>query len=150
MQNDPRPTLRRPSALKLLARGVLFRCPWCGGGGLMKSWFHLKPRCPTCGLRTERGEEDFFLGAMVVNIAIAEGLLALILVGVMYGTWPRVPWLALEIGGPVLMVAAPILFYPVSKTLWLAVELLFRPLTHEELDWHRSSDETTFRRQEDR
>lgn len=147
MRDEKRAALRRPSVFKLFLRGALLRCPWCGGGGLMKSWFHLKSHCPRCGLRTERGEEDFFLGAMVFNIAISEGLLAGIMVLVMIVTWPDVPWNVLWFGGIALMIAAPIAFYPVSKTLWMAMELLIRPLTPEELDWHRQSDASAFRDQ---
>ena len=147
MHDHTRAALPRPSIGKMFLRGLRFRCPWCGGGGLMASWFKLKPRCPTCGLRTERGEEDFFLGAMVWNIAIAEGLLTVVLLAIGIYTAPDVPWNALLWGGVAMMVVAPILFYPVSKTLWMATELLFRPLTHEELEWHRNSDETEFRDQ---
>ena len=31
----------------------------------------MKRACPVCGLRTERGEEDFFLGAMMFNMVWA-------------------------------------------------------------------------------
>ncbi len=33
------------------------------------------------------------------------------------------------------MVAAPILFYPLSKTLWMAMNLMFHPVEREELEW---------------
>jgi uncharacterized protein (DUF983 family) len=144
---NPGTPLRRPSIGTMFLRGLRFRCPWCGGGGLMQSWFKLKPACPTCGLRTERGEEDFFLGAMVWNIAFAEGLLTVVLVSIGIATAPNVPWNALLFGGVAMMIAAPILFYPVSKTLWMATELLFRPLTAEELEWHRTAEHTEFRDQ---
>ena len=133
-----------------LLRAMRLRCPVCGGGGLLRHWLKLKPRCPTCGLRLDRGEHDFFLGSMMFNIAIAEGLLALAVVAVMIVTWPRVPWTLLEIGGPAMMVIAPFLFYPFSQTTWLAVDLLIRPLTVEELEWHRTSEEHETRRSDDR
>lgn len=52
--------LRR--AVRLYARGLPLRCPDCGRGPTVRSWFTMHPRCPACGIRTERGEEDFFLG----------------------------------------------------------------------------------------
>ena len=90
-----------------LWRGARLKCPVCGGGGVLDGWMKVKRRCPTCGLRLERGEHDFFLGGMVFNIALAEGTLALVLVGVIIALWPNVPWLFLEIGGPLLMIVAP-------------------------------------------
>jgi len=42
-------------------------------------------------------------------------------------TWPGVPWNAVWAGAVLLMVAAPFLLYPLSRTTWLAFDLLFRP-----------------------
>ncbi len=127
-------------------RAARLRCPVCGSRGLLQSWMKLRPRCPTCGLRVNRGEHDFFLGAMMFNIALAEGTLAIVLVGLLIALWPNVPWTALEIGAPILMIIAPFLFYPFSQTIWLAFDLLLHPLTEEELDWHRTSDDDAIRK----
>jgi hypothetical protein len=94
----------------------------------------MRERCPVCGIRTARGEEDLMLGAMVFNIAFAEGLLALVLVGVAVATWPDVPWRFLQFGGPVLMVLAPIAFLPFSRTLWMAFEPVYFPVSAEEAE----------------
>jgi hypothetical protein len=48
-------------------------------------------------------------------------------------TWPDPPWALLQYGGIALMVLVPFLFYPFSKTLFLAFDLIFRPPTSEEL-----------------
>ena len=61
-------------ALRLYARALRLRCPHCGKGRVVRSWFRMHPRCPACGIRTERGEEDFFLGSMMFNIILSEGL----------------------------------------------------------------------------
>jgi uncharacterized protein (DUF983 family) len=144
---EPRPKLAPvPPLGKRLWRAALLRCPVCGGRGLLKSWMTMNPRCPTCGLRVNRGEHDFFLGAMMFNIALAEGALAIVIVGLMIALWPNVPWMALEIGAPVLMIVAPFLFYPFSQTTWLAFDLFLHPLTEDELDWHRSNQDDAFRR----
>ena len=34
------------------------------------------------------------------------------------------------------MVLAPVAFYPVAKTTWLAIDLIFRPVTLADLDDH--------------
>jgi uncharacterized protein (DUF983 family) len=146
--SDPTPNQRVdvPPLGRRLRHAALLRCPVCGGRGLLQGWMKLRPRCPTCGLRVNRGEHDFFLGAMMFNIALAEGTLALVLVAVLIALWPAVPWSGLEIGAPLMMVVAPFLFYPFSQTAWLAFDLLLHPLTDDELDWHRASEDHAMRR----
>ena len=160
---QPRPPgspIRKPSvefeelsvsrALRLLARGIGLRCPHCGKGRLRESWLRLKKVCPVCGLRADRGEEDFFNGGMMWNIVFSEGLLLLaaLLIGVV--TWPDVPWTLIQWSGIALMVIAPFLFYPFSLGFWLACDILIRPVTEGELEWYRSHPPTQFRRFEDR
>jgi len=56
-----------PSIPLLLGRALRRRCPQCGGGSLFQSWLSIRDRCPTCGLRTERGEEgDAGGGGMMI------------------------------------------------------------------------------------
>jgi hypothetical protein len=54
-------------------------------------------------------------------------------IGLIYATWPAVPWIELQIGGVIMMVIAPFVFFPFSKTLFLAFDLVFRPPTPDEL-----------------
>ena len=75
----------------------------------------MRPRCPACRLRLERGEEGYQVGAYMFNIVAAELVFALILLGVLIATWPSPPWDVLLYGGAVLMVIAPFLFYPFFK-----------------------------------
>jgi hypothetical protein len=84
-------------------------------------------RVSRCGIRLDRGEADFFLGAIVFNMAFAEGLFALGLLWVLMATWPTPPWDAIYYGGIAAMVLAPIVLYPFSKLCWLAFDLIFRP-----------------------
>lgn len=44
------------------------------------------------------------------------------------------PWTALQWGGATLMIAAPLVCYPSSKTLFLAFDLMFRPAQPEEFE----------------
>lgn len=137
-------------AAKLLGRGLRLRCPHCGRGRLLHDWFHLKPKCPVCGLRTDRGEQDFFLGGMMWNIVFSEGLLLVmaLLVGIL--TWPDVPWTLMQWAGIVLMVLAPFLFYPFALGFWLANDIWIRPITEEEMEWHRASSPGEFRSHHER
>jgi uncharacterized protein (DUF983 family) len=137
-------------ALKLLGRGIRLRCPNCGEGHLLLSWFRLRPNCPVCGLRTDRGEEDFFLGGMMWNIVFSEGVLLVmgILVGI--ATWPDVPWTLMQWVGVALMAITPFLLYPFSLGFWLANDIWIRPVMPEELEWSRASQPDEFRKHHER
>ncbi len=111
-----------------LLRAARLRCPACGRGKVVASWFRMKPRCPACGVPVARESDDLTLGAMMFNIVLSEGVLALILVGTMVATWPDVPWGALQYAIPALMVLAPFFFVPFSRTIWMAVDLMLHPV----------------------
>jgi hypothetical protein len=87
----------------------------------------MRDRCPSCQLHLERGEQGYQVGAYMFNIAVAELLWVVVMVTIAAATWPNPPWDLLLYGGVALMVAAPLLFYPFAKTLFLAFDLLFRP-----------------------
>jgi uncharacterized protein (DUF983 family) len=91
----------------------------------------MRERCPGCGLRLER-EEGYFLGAILCNLVVAELLFVAALVGVAVATWPTPPWTAMWIGSIVMMIVSPIMFYPFSKTVWLALDLAFQVSKPEE------------------
>jgi len=81
----------------------------------------------------ERGDQGYQVGSYMFNIVAAELCFAAIFVGVLLATWPDPPWDALLYGGVTLMLVVPFLFFPFSKTLFLAFDLLFRPATSDEL-----------------
>jgi len=121
---------RRPPLLRSLARALRGRCPHCGEGAVLASWFRVRPRCQACGLRFDRSddeEHDYWLGAYTLNFLVTETLFGVGLLLALLATWPDPPWTLLLFGGGALMVLMPIAFYPLSKTLWLAVDLVFRP-----------------------
>ena len=121
------------AAPRLFGRALRLRCPNCGRGKLFSSWFRMRPHCPVCGLKVERGEEGYQVGSYMYNLVAAELVLAAVFVGIVVLTWPSPPWRLLEYGGIALMVIAPFVFFPFSKTLFLAFDLLFRPPPREEL-----------------
>lgn len=130
-------TVPRASAARLLGRALRLRCPHCGGGGIFASFFTLKAHCPTCGLRVERGESDYFVGAYLFNLIAVELILFVCVCAFVFVTWPDVPWDLLTYVTGALMLAGCVLCYPFAKTTWLAVDLAIRPLSDEELRWHR-------------
>jgi len=120
--------------LTLFGRALRLRCPHCGGGRLFVSWWRMTPACPSCGLRTERGEQGYIVGAYMFNIVAAELLWAVVFLATLARTWPDPPWDLLLWGGGALMLILPFLLYPFSKTLFLAFDLLFRPMADTEGD----------------
>jgi uncharacterized protein (DUF983 family) len=137
-------------ALRLYGRALRLRCPHCGEGRIKGSWMKMKRTCPSCGLRTERGEEDFFLGAMMFNMVLAEFLVVVVMVGLVVALWGHVPWDGLLWGSLGLAVVAPFLFYPFGHTIWLASDILIRPVTEEEMEWHRTHPHDVHRKHRDR
>jgi uncharacterized protein (DUF983 family) len=110
-------------------RGLVKHCGRCGAGRLYLRWFKMKPHCPGCGYRFER-EEGFFLGAYVMNyaaasIVVAIDLVVLIAIETSSDSANLVPVLAI---GGVAAVLVPVVFYPFSRTLWAAIDLVMRPL----------------------
>ncbi len=123
-----------PSPGRMLIRGATKRCAACGGGGLFRGWFTMADQCPTCGYVFER-EEGFFLGAYVINLAIAQALvivLAVVPAIVLFNADADVSLRPVLVAGVAAAVLAPLLFYPWSKTLWVAIELTMRPLSASE------------------
>ncbi|HEU4524192.1 MAG TPA: hypothetical protein VFR62_04185, partial [Gemmatimonadales bacterium] len=81
----------------------------------------------------ERGEQGYQVGSYMFGIIAAELVFAAIFVAILVISWPDPPWDLLLYGGMILMVVVPLLFFPFSKTLFLAFDLTFRPATPDEL-----------------
>ena len=126
-QQSSSPSPPHPSALRLLGRAVRLRCPGCGGRPIFLRWARMCDNCPGCGLQLERGERGYWLGAYFFNLVAMETVFVLGFVGVLAATWPTPPWALLQAASVVLMVLAPIAFFPFSKTLFLAFDLWCRP-----------------------
>jgi uncharacterized protein (DUF983 family) len=127
----------RPSAPTMIVRALLRRCPNCGGRGIFAGYTTLRERCPQCGLRLQRGESDYFIGAYLLNLVAVDLLLAGVLGAIVIATYPRTPWVLIQWGGLGLMLAGAVLCYPFAKALWLAADLIFRPVSAQEMEWHR-------------
>ncbi len=114
------------SLARAIARGLGRRCPQCGHKGIFRSWGTLHPACPNCHYRFER-EDGYWVGALTINLAVAEVLFALLFVGTIFATLPDIAWKPLLVVALVTNGIVPILFYPFSKTLWMAIDLYFHP-----------------------
>ena len=88
----------------------------------------MRDRCPTCALVLERGEaSEFWIGAYVFNLVAGEVIAIGIPIVWMILSAPNQPWTRIEVTGLILAVGLPIMFFPFSRTLWLAWDLSFRP-----------------------
>ena len=131
---------RRPSlarAIRLVGRAVLLECPNCGRGRVLQSWFRMRERCSACQVWLER-EEGYFVGAMALNIIIGEFLPVLAAILLIVLAWPNPPWRTLQIAAPLAMGICPVVLFPFSRTLWLALDWTFRsPSRDNRLDHPR-------------
>jgi uncharacterized protein (DUF983 family) len=110
------------------ARAVRLRCPRCGGGGILRSWFKMRDACPTCSLALERGEQsEFWIGAYVFNLVLGEVIAIGVPIAWMIASAPNQPWTLIELTALALAIGLPFVFFPFSRTLWLAWDLSFRP-----------------------
>lgn len=124
--------MTRPRARTLLGRAIRRRCPNCGGHPIFDGWLRMKDQCPACGLVLNRKESGYSLGGFWLNLLFAEGVTAVIFVTTLVRTWPNPPWTLLQYGLPLLALLTPVVFYPFSKTLFLAIDLAVRPAAHED------------------
>ena len=82
-------------------------------------------RCPRCGLRFER-VEGHWTGALGINTVLSFGLLLVTLLGGFLVTYPDVPAVGLMVTAVAVAALSPFVFFPFSKTLWLAIDLQMR------------------------
>lgn len=101
--------------------GLTRRCARCGSGSLFRNWVVMKPDCPRCDLHFER-EQGYFAGALAINFILTGGLVLAALVILLVLTIPDVN-IPLVLGVIVpLTLLTPLVFYPISKTLWVAID----------------------------
>jgi len=113
-----------PSRGLMLRRGIRLKCARCGEGKLFHHWFGMVPDCPNCELHFER-EPGYWVGAVAINTTVVGAIFAIVLVVFSAATIPDIPWVTLLLIEIPIMAIGPILFYPVSKTLWVAIDRAF-------------------------
>lgn len=121
--------------LRMLARGILRRCPRCSGrGAFFTGWFEKAPHCQTCGLRWRRGDVGFELGAAAMAAFLTLGPLLLVLGVALAVTWPSPPVVALLAFFIPSALVLPLVTYPLSYTVWQALDLAVRPVRPDDFD----------------
>ena len=129
-----------PGRAAMFRRALTRRCPRCGSGHLFRKWFTMVADCPRCGLHYER-EPGYWAGALAINMILVGGVFAAVFVTLVALTLPDIPIpLMLGILVPVV-VLGPIVAYPFSKTVWVAVDRAFL----QRLDVNERPDEQSRR-----
>ncbi len=114
-------------AMRVLVRGLARRCPVCGQDGLFTHWFTLADRCPRCHFRFER-IEGHWLGALGLNTIVSFSVLFAVVVAGLVASHPDFSMGPLVVTAALTAVVVPLAFYPSSKTMWTAIDVLMRPL----------------------
>lgn len=115
----------------MLGRALARRCPRCGAAGAFENWAALNEYCSNCGFKFER-EPGYWVGALIINMAVALFVFLVTLVGGIALTWPDPPWNVLSAATIGVMLVVPIVFYPWSKSIWMAIELSYHKLEEKE------------------
>ena len=123
-----------PSRPVLLLRGLTRRCAWCGDRrAYFTGWFKREERCRNCGHGYRRGDSAFELGAVTANIILTFGTILVTILLLVAFTAPDVPIGLVTIVTATLGLIGPAVFYPISFTLWQAIDLWMRRPTAAEL-----------------
>lgn len=123
----PNTAERSPGFVRMVGRALRRRCPRCGGKAWFKGWFHRLERCQTCGYKYERSP-GFVLGEVTMNTIVTFGLLAAVVTVGIVVWYPDIPTVPLTVAAVAIAILVPIAFYPLSSTLWAAVDLKMHPL----------------------
>ena len=118
----------------LIGRAIRLRCPNCGNGAVLTGFATVNHHCASCGFRFTRSSDSYYSGAMLTNLAVAEGLFAVVFATVLIVSWPNVPWDTLTWSMPLGVALAPVLLLPFAKVVWLTFDVAFRPVTPEEIE----------------
>ena len=72
---------------------------------------------------------------ITIEMVFAIGFLIVLL-----ATWPNPPWETIQWAGVIILSAGAVIAYPFAKTLFLAIDLIFRPISPAELGWHKDEN----------
>jgi Uncharacterized protein conserved in bacteria len=131
---EVKPIERPPTRPQLLARGFTRRCAWCGDRtAYFTGWFERQERCRSCGHAYRRGDDAFELGAITANIILTFLSILISILVLVALTAPDVPTLGIVLVTGAIALLGPAIFYPLSFTVWQAVDLWMRRPTDAEL-----------------
>jgi uncharacterized protein (DUF983 family) len=113
-----------PRFLTTFGRAFRGKCPYCGGGGIFRNFTTLHERCPNCETLFAY-EDGYFLGSYAINVV------AIIFIGValVFGLigLTDLSVLQMQIAGVAIVLILPILLYPLSLLVWMALDITLHP-----------------------
>ena len=123
-----------PSTGKMIRRSLMRQCPRCANrSAWFTSWFKQGERCIGCGIKRTRDTDGHELGSMTVA-SVVNIVLIMVAMGIAIAlTAPDVPVLTLYIVLASAALVFPVLTWPVTHTLWMAIDLVARPMGVEEI-----------------
>ncbi|MGI9253208.1 MAG: DUF983 domain-containing protein, partial [Thermomicrobiales bacterium] len=111
----------------LLGRAITRRCPYCGGGNIFDNYFTIKKICPTCEVQFER-EDGYFIGGYALNLVFSETLALGLAIWLLFFTPLKSGELLVqEVVAISLALLLPLIFFPFSRTFWMALDLTIHP-----------------------
>lgn len=123
----------------MFRRAAVLKCPLCGSRRtFIRRWLGRYERCRTCGIRWNR-EQGTELGAIVLNCLFTFLTLAIGMLAAFVATSPDFPVFTMTVAFMAAALVLPLLFYPFTNTLWLAVDLLAHKPDDAELAAARSA-----------
>ncbi len=73
-----------------------------------------------------------WLGSWFLNVCVVQAAVVLVLVVGVGITWPDPPMLGIGIAATVTAIVTPVLLFPWSRTVWMAIDLAMRPLDFDD------------------
>ena len=116
----------------MLGRALLLHCPRCGGQAVFPGWFSMVDRCPTCGHRYER-IDGYWVGAMIIAFAVTSAAFLVAFLGGVLLWWPDPPYPRLLVVSLLVAGLTPIVTFPWSRTIFVAMELAIHELEPHEV-----------------
>lgn len=127
------PGVVAPTRSQMFRRGLTGRCAVCGKFRLARTWVHVDKTCSQCGFPIER-KDGHLVGAVGMNTIVTFGamLITFVVAALILGSGTAPVTLILVVA-PVMLVVS-VVFFPISKTLWSAMDLMFVALEPGEVD----------------
>jgi hypothetical protein len=70
---------------------------------------------------------------MFFGLMIGETMAVLVIGAFIWITYPNVPWNFMQFAIPVILLVVMVVLFPVSRVVWLAIDVLLRPVEPSEL-----------------
>lgn len=106
-----------------LLKALRLRCPVCGYKPVTENFGEMVETCPGCGHTYGNGEDGYYVGALIINMAVSMITFVVTIGLVLAVTWPDVPWTAMTYILITVMILVPVFFYPRSKTVWIWLDM---------------------------